>query len=595
MKKRLTATILAITMFLAILPATLFSASAETFSGTCGKNLTWTFDDETGTLEITGSGAMDNWFAYTASPWRSKHDEIKTITIGDEVTSIGQHAFYACQGLTSVTIGSSVEKIGDGAFSQCNGLQNIVIPDSVKVIDDNAFWLCKGLTTVSFGAGVESIGDEAFWQCTRLEKVVLPDSLKTIGVRAFAFCSKISNLTLGKGVETIDQSAFNKCTSLTDITIPDSVVTIDDYAFSGCTGAQRLVLGMNLEKIGREAFKDCIGLSSIVIPNSVKRIGAGAFDGCTGAETITVGEKVASIERDAFRNCTNLKTITLPDSLTTIGYYIFQGCTSLGKVTLGSGLTSISIGMFADCSSLNNISIGNSVTTINKQAFYKCTALTDVFFAGTKEEWDKITIGEYNDCLKAAKVHYKGEQEAPAFSDIPDNAWYVDAVDFAVENGLMNGVGDNKFDPEGSMTRAMLVTVLWRYEGSPKKGSNTFADVPNGQWYTDAIAWAAAEGVVGGVGNGKFEPDGNVTREQMATILFRYANKKGFDTSKRGNLSSFSDASKVSTYAKDALAWTVAEGIINGSDGYLLPQGDATRAQVSAILMRYIQNIAEAK
>ena len=177
------------------------------------------------------------------------------------------------------------------------------------------------------------------------------------------------------------------------------------------------------------------------------------------------------------------------------------------------------------------------------------------------------------------------------FTDVSEKAWYYDAVEYAVENGLMKGVGGGKFEPEGSMTRAMLVTVLWRYEGEPAAGETSFTDVPDGTWYTGAVAWAAANGIVSGVGNGKFEPEGSITREQMATILFRYAGNKCIDTSKRGELSGFPDSGKVSSWAKDAVQWAVAEKIINGSDGKLLPQGNATRAQVATILTRFIENI----
>ena len=141
------------------------------------------------------------------------------------------------------------------------------------------------------------------------------------------------------------------------------------------------------------------------------------------------------------------------------------------------------------------------------------------------------------------------------------------------------------------MTRAMLVTVLWRYEGEPDAPANTFSDVKSGTWYSNAVSWAAANGVVNGVGNNKFDPEGKITREQMATILFRYAQKEGIDTSKRGNLGDFPDANRVSSYAKDAVQWAVGEKIINGSDGKLLPQGSATRAQVATILVRFIENI----
>ena len=177
------------------------------------------------------------------------------------------------------------------------------------------------------------------------------------------------------------------------------------------------------------------------------------------------------------------------------------------------------------------------------------------------------------------------------FDDVSDDAWYADAVEFAVRNGLFNGMSATTFEPETAMTRAMLVTVLWRYACQPKEGTNVFTDVPEGEWYTDAVAWAAYNNIVGGVGDNKFDPNGNITREQMATILYRYTSGQGIDTSARADLSSFPDAGNVSSYAEDPICWAVAEGLINGSDGKLLPQGNATRAQVATILMRFIENI----
>ena len=182
------------------------------------------------------------------------------------------------------------------------------------------------------------------------------------------------------------------------------------------------------------------------------------------------------------------------------------------------------------------------------------------------------------------------------FTDMPAAGnWAHAGIDFALKQGLFNGMSATTFEPDGSMTRAMLVTVLWRLDGSrAPAGRNTFTDVPGGQWYTDAVTWAAENGVVNGVGSGKFEPDGRVTREQIATILFRYAAKR-YDTSARADLSVFPDAGRVSAYAREALAWANAAGLVNGTDnghGLILdPQGDATRAQVAAILMRYVKNI----
>ena len=192
-----------------------------------------------------------------------------------------------------------------------------------------------------------------------------------------------------------------------------------------------------------------------------------------------------------------------------------------------------------------------------------------------------------------------GGKDCPSyrFTDVNYGDWYHEAVDFAVANGLFKGMSDTTFEPNTAMNRAMLVTVLWRYAGSPKEGTNTFTDVKNGQWYTDAIAWASSNGIVGGVGAGKFDPDGKVTREQLAAILYRYSNSEGFDTGKRGDLASFPDAGKVSSWAGDAYAWAVGEGLIGGNviggKAMLDPQGNATRAQVATILMRFIQNIAD--
>ena len=219
---------------------------------------------------------------------------------------------------------------------------------------------------------------------------------------------------------------------------------------------------------------------------------------------------------------------------------------------------------------------------------------TDAYLAGSCN----IQVSEASADPDDPEDPESNENECPGarFADMPakDN-WAHTGIDFVVEHGLFGGTSENTFEPETAMTRAMLVTVLWRYEGQPKGYQNTFSDVnaKDGNWYIDAVAWASANGVVNGVGNGKFDPDGKITREQMAAILFRYAQKKGIDTSKRGNLSVFPDASKISGYAKDSVNWTVTEGIINGSDGKLLPQSNATRAQVATILMRFILNVIE--
>lgn len=187
----------------------------------------------------------------------------------------------------------------------------------------------------------------------------------------------------------------------------------------------------------------------------------------------------------------------------------------------------------------------------------------------------------------------KAELSLKDFVDAPkETNWAYAGLEFAVREGLMNGVGNNRLDPEGTMSRAMFVTVLWRYMDEPKEGENIFEDVnvQEGKWYIDAVAWAAKNSIIYGTGNGKFEPDGCITREQIISILYRFAQKQGISVEKRGDVGGFDDASKVSEYAKDAMIWAVGEGILCGSDGKLLPQDNATRAESATILMRFIQN-----
>ncbi|MBR3424146.1 MAG: S-layer homology domain-containing protein, partial [Clostridia bacterium] len=136
-----------------------------------------------------------------------------------------------------------------------------------------------------------------------------------------------------------------------------------------------------------------------------------------------------------------------------------------------------------------------------------------------------------------------------AYSDVENGRWSRDAVEYVSEKGYMQGVGGGRFDPGGAMTRAMVVTVLWRIEGKPEAGKCSFSDVPSGQWYSEPVAWAEATGVVTGVGGGKFDPNGKITREQLATILYRYCNYKKLDVTEKGDISVFKDKNKIDAWA----------------------------------------------
>lgn len=180
------------------------------------------------------------------------------------------------------------------------------------------------------------------------------------------------------------------------------------------------------------------------------------------------------------------------------------------------------------------------------------------------------------------------------FSDVPGvDYWGHEGIDFVVENGLFNGMSATTFEPDTPMTRAMLVTVLWRAAGMPRQGTNPFYDVPENVWFTDAVKWASDCNLVNGMQEGKFCPQENITREQMAAILYRYAQYNAQDVSGMADLSAFPDELTVSGWAENAMCWAVAKGIIGGlqtgETTILLPQGNATRAQVATILMRFLQ------
>jgi hypothetical protein len=178
------------------------------------------------------------------------------------------------------------------------------------------------------------------------------------------------------------------------------------------------------------------------------------------------------------------------------------------------------------------------------------------------------------------------------FTDVRKSDWFYNEVQYVYENGLMEGTASNTFSPKVTTSRGMLVTILWRLEGQPTVSGTAFTDVASGQWYTDAVQWASANSIVEGYGNGKFGPNNTLTREQMATILYRYAAYKGYDVTASADLSKFTDAGKISSYAATAMSWANATGLITGmTDTTLAPQGSAIRAQAATILMRFCENV----
>ena len=248
-------------------------------SGRCGDSITWTLDDS-GNLTLSGSGEMWNYGIVT-SPF--KDYGIKTVTIGDGITSIGDYAFYSCRGLTELTLPNSVTSIGNpnsvtsignSAFGGCSGLEKITVDGGNKRYDsrDNCNSIIEtGTNTLIVGCknsvipnSVTSIGDGAFRGCSGLTELILPNSVTSIGWYAFQGCTGLTELTLPNSVTSIGGCAFEGCNGLTELTLPNSVWSIGEYAFQGCSGLTELTLPSSVTRIGKNAFSDCSGLEKII-------------------------------------------------------------------------------------------------------------------------------------------------------------------------------------------------------------------------------------------------------------------------------------------------------------------------------------------
>ena len=210
-------------------------------------------------------------------------------------------------------------------------------------------------------------------------------------------------------------------------------------------------------------------------------------------------------------------------------------------------------------------------------------------------QWSKNSSGGGGGTVEANPVApVIPEDMVLPFIDVAKSDWFYDNVYYVYTNNLMKGTSETTFAPYSNTTRAMIVTILHRLEGTPKAGANPFTDVAEGSYYYDAVAWASENKIVRGYGNGKFGPNDSLTREQLVTILYNYSIFKGYDTTVTKSLDNFADGATVSGYAKTAMEWAVEKGIVTGIGADLLsPTSTATRAQMAAILQRYIETIVE--
>ena len=443
--------------------------------------------------------------------------------------------------------------------------------------------------------GVTGIGNFAFFECISLTSMTIPDSVTCIGNCAFKDCSSLASVTIPDGVASIGVYAFCGCTSLKSVTIPDSVTSIGDYAFGFCTS----LTGIWVDGGSSHYFSDASG----VLFNKDKTVLAqcpGAFSG-----SYVIPDGVTSINDAAFVNCTSLTSVTIPDGVTNIGYEVFAGCTSLANMVLPNGVTRIGAEAFEWCTSMKNITIPDGVMSIGYDAFLNCKSLTNVYFTGTEEAWNGITIDGGNDALKNANIHYNYVSHTHSYKDIVTAPTctakgytthtcacgdsyvdtYTDALGHAWDNGKVTK--EPTETETGVKTFACTRCHETKTESIPVVSidvTEMFTDVTK-NWAYPGIQYCVTHGIMGGMGDGTFAPTGTTTRAQIVQILY---NLEG--TPAVSGTTPFTDLT--ANWYKPAILWAYQNNVVAGTSPTTFdPERPVTREQIAVILTQYMFHV----
>ena len=401
------------------LPNTITSIKSQAFYGCIGlteitipSSITtiqsYAFWNCTGLTHVTmNCNVLDNCFnKNSGSAAFYGCTSLSSVTLGEDITSIGNSAFSEADWLAEITIPSTVTSIGSSAFAGCTGLTEIIIPDSVA-LGAHVFSRCAGLTEITIPSGV-TFGRDAsnrycqFSNCTSLTQVIINCDVVSRcfnidqEISVFYHCTSLSSVTLGEGITTIGSYAFQNAMWLTEITLPSTITTIGEYAFYGCTGLTTITIPDSVTSIGSLAFSYCSSLESIIVDSNNTIYNDGNNSNCiiqtsnnylnVGCKNTVIPNTVTSINAYAFAGCTELTTITIPDSVTYIGGNAFADCVGLTEINIPRQVSSISNGVFNDCSSLERITVHASNTTYNDGNNSNCIVYTrdHVLVAGCK-------------------------------------------------------------------------------------------------------------------------------------------------------------------------------------------------------------------
>ncbi len=329
------------------------------------------------TVTIQGNGLIylrDDAFAWC---------DLKSISVPDSVVYLGESVFVGNQNMTSAKIPSNITYIKTGLFEGCEKLVDFKIPETVTSIGSYAFCDCISLPVKSLPSGLTSLGDCVFYNCDSITDVDLGENLTYLGSSAFRYCDKLETVRISPKITTLNSWAFQYCPALKNVYMPEGITAMNDGVFKGCTA-----------------------LESIEIPSTLTYINASTFEGCESLKSVKLHDGLKKIYKAAFKGCTSLSDIELPDGMEMLGMNAFEGCTSLTEITIPSGITSVAASIFSGCTALESVTLPSGVTSVGISAFDGCTAFADVYFKGTEEAWNGISIETGNDALLAANKHF---------------------------------------------------------------------------------------------------------------------------------------------------------------------------------------------